>query len=79
MSNQATLTVIFTVPTTDDKCWTPDGVQCFMHNVLRLAYTQALQSLMRAQRDRNENMQRYFQSQIDVINSVSVNGVTLDG
>lgn len=73
----ATLTITFDVPETEDKCWTPDGIQCFYDAVLRQAHFQATRSKIEAIIKDDKIMEGYFQRQLDVITSVKVDGIEL--
>lgn len=73
-----TLTVEITVPPvseTGDLCWTPDGVQCFYDAVLKQAHYQVSKMLIGAISDQNVAMQQHHQLQLDIVSSVTVNGI----
>ena len=68
----ASVTVTFEVPETGDKCWTPDGVQCFYDAVIKQAHVRVTRSLIAAITKDDKTMQGHFQRRLDVINSVKV-------
>lgn len=73
----ASLTITFTVPETEDKCWTPDGVQCFYDAVLKQAHFKVGMMLAKAHAENNTLMVQHHQRQMDVITSVKVDGIEL--
>lgn len=73
----ANLTITFDVPETEDLCWTQDGIQCFHDAILTQARFQVTRSLMDSIPKDDEVMQAHYQRQLDVIDSVRVNGAEL--